>query len=165
MQLVDKGVPEFKNNMIVLDGDVPKEKGYKAKAQMIQKAGNIIFLPLVIEKEIFALLKNHEAFLRFQETFSPVSGFTYDVCFNNWPLDVHEYNTKDLKNWYIYADNILGDSTILFDFWCSENQDAVVAFIEQFIGVFNQLAERNAVDALPITTNNSINTDASQLGI
>lgn len=79
VQLVEKGIPEFKNNMIVLDGDVQQMDEYAAKAaRTVQNAGNIIFLPLVIEKGIFALLKNHEAFLRFQEAFSRVPGFTYD---------------------------------------------------------------------------------------
>lgn len=99
VQLVEKGIPEFKNNMIVLDGDVQQMDEYAAKAaRTVQNAGNIIFLPLVIEKGIFALLKNHEAFLRFQEAFSRVPGFTYDVCFNSWPLDVSSYNTNDFKS-------------------------------------------------------------------
>lgn len=155
VQLVEKGIPEFKNNMIVLDGDVPQMQGYAAKARTIQNAGNIVFLPLVIEKEIFELLKGHEAFLRFQESFSRVPGFTYDVCFNNWPLEVNAYSTNNFKQWYSYAESTLGDSTILFDFWCSEHQDVVLAFIEQFVDVFNQLAERNAADAIPGAMHNA----------
>ncbi len=155
VQLVEKGIPEFKNNMIVLDGDVPQMDGYAAKAaRTVQNAGNIIFLPLVIEKGIFALLKNHEAFLRFQETFSRVPGFTYDVCFNSWPLDISSYNTNEFKKWYSYAESTLGDTTILFDFWCSEYQDNVSTFVEQFVDVFNRLAERNSVDAIPTITHN-----------
>lgn len=155
VQLVEKGIPEFKNNMIVLDGDVPQMQGYATKARTIQNAGNIVFLPLVIEKEIFELLKGHEAFLRFQELFSRVPGFTYDVCFNNWPLEVNAYSTNNFKQWYSYAESTLGDSTILFDFWCSEHQDVVLAFIEQFVDVFNQLAERNAADAIPGVMHNA----------
>ncbi len=155
VQLVEKGIPEFKNNMIVLDGDVQQMDGYAAKAaRTVQNAGNIIFLPLVIEKGIFALLKNHEAFLRFQETFSRVPGFTYDVCFNNWPLGVSSYSTNEFKKWYSYAESTLGDTTILFDFWCSEHQDNVSTFVEQFVDVFNRLAERNSVDAIPTITHN-----------
>ena len=149
VQLVEKGIPEFKNNMIVLDGDVPKMKEFATKARTVQNAGNIIFLPLVIEKDIFALLKNHDAFLRFQKTFSRVQGFIYDICFNNWPLDVNTYNTNDFKKWYSYAEQSLGEKTLLFDFWCSENKDVVSTFVEQFVDVFNQLAETNSVDAIP----------------
>lgn len=155
VQLVEKGIPEFKNNMIVLDGDVQQMDEYAAKAaRTVQNAGNIIFLPLVIEKGIFALLKNHEAFLRFQEAFSRVPGFTYDVCFNSWPLDVSSYNTNDFKKWYSYAESTLGDTTILFDFWCSEHQDNISTFVERFVDVFNRLAERNSVDAIPTITHN-----------
>lgn len=155
VQLVEKGIPEFKNNMIVLDGDVQQMDEYAAKAaRTVQNAGNIIFLPLVIEKGIFALLKNHEAFLRFQEAFSRVPGFTYGVCFNSWPLDVSSYNTNDFKKWYSYAESTLGDTTILFDFWCSEHQDNISTFVERFVDVFNRLAERNSVDAIPTITHN-----------
>ena len=154
MQLVEKGIPEFKNNIIVLDGDVPQMPKYATKARAIQNAGNIIFLPLVIEKGIFTLLKKHEAFLRFQENFSQVSGFTYDICFNNWPLDVNAYDTNEFKKWYSYAEHVLGDTNVLFDFWCSEYQDDASAFVEQFITVFNRLAERNSVDAIPTVIHN-----------
>ena len=43
---------------------------------------------------------------------------------------------------------------VLFDFWCSEHQDDASAFVEQFINVFNRLAERNSVDAIPTVTHN-----------
>ena len=99
-------------------------------------------------------MKNHEAFLRFQEAFSRVPGFTYDVCFNSWPLDVSSYNTNDFKKWYSYAESTLGDTTILFDFWCSEHQDNISTFVERFVDVFNRLAERNSVDAIPTITHN-----------
>lgn len=154
VQLIGKGIPEFRNNVVVLDGDVPKKEEYKSKANIIQKAGNTIFLPLVIEKGIFELLKNYDAFLKFRDEFSRVQGFTYDVCFNNWPLDSNAYNTNDFKEWYSYVEGILGDSTALFSFWCEEHQDEVSAFIEQFVDVFNHLAERNAVDAIPATMHN-----------
>lgn len=106
-------------------------------------------MPLVIEKSIFELLKNHEIFSRFQ-TFSPqVSTFFYDVCFNNWLLDSNKYNTNDYKHWYEQAEAALGDQNILFKFWCREHRDAIDEFVEQFISLFNVLAERNEVDALP----------------
>lgn len=76
------------------------------------------------------------------------------MCFNNWPLDSNAYNTNDFKEWYSYVEGILGDSTALFSFWCEEHQDEVSTFIEQFVDVFNHLAERNAVDAIPATMHN-----------
>ena len=120
-----------------------------------------MFLPLVIEKGIFELLKDHEAFISFQETYSRVPNFTYDVCFNNWPLSADKYSTDDFKQWYTYAESTLGDSTVLYDFWCSRHQDKVSAFIEQFICIFNQLAERNAVDTIPVSADNGIGENAT----
>ena len=154
IQLADKGVPEFRKNIIVLDGDVPQNPEYQkpathSKEQIVQEAGNFVFLPLVIEKDLFTLLKDHSAFSRFQTSFSRVPGFTYDVCFNNWPLDVTNYKTIDFKTWYAQTESILGDQTILFHFWCSEPRQEVEAFVENFIDVFNRFAEKNDVDAIP----------------
>ncbi len=155
VQLVEKGVPEFKNNVIVLDGDVPQKREYRSKAQVIRDARNFIFLPLVIEEGVFRLLKDHRAFFRFQESFSRVPGFTFDVCFNSWPLDADCYGTDDFKHWYTQSESVLGDQTVLFDFWCSEHFNEVATFVENFIETFNELAEKNNVDAIPPTTQNS----------
>lgn len=154
IQLADKGVPEFRKNIIVLDGDVPQNPDFqkpttRSREQIVQEAGNFMFLPLVIEKDLFASLKDHSAFSRFQTSFSRVPGFTYDVCFNNWPLDVTNYKTIDFKAWYAQTESILGDQTVLFHFWCSEHQQEVETFVENFIDVFNRFAEKNDVDAIP----------------
>lgn len=154
VQLAEKGVPEFRNNVIVLDGDVPQKREYRSKETAIRDSGNFIFLPLVIEEGLFRALKDHGAFSRFQESFSRVPGFTYDVCFNNWPLDADSYGTNDFKQWYVQAESALGDQTILFAFWCNEHRDKVAAFVENFIEMFNKLAESNDVDAIPPTIQN-----------
>lgn len=152
VQLYEKSVPEFRNNIIVLDGDVPQKHEYHAKARIIADAGNFLFLPLVIEKDIFILLKSHDAFTRFQESYSRVPAFNYDVCFNNWPLEVENYNTNDFKQWFSQAELALGDQNVLFAFWVSEHRREVNDFIEQFIRTFNTLAERKDIDTLPPTT-------------
>lgn len=154
VQLAEKGVPEFRNNVIVLDGDVPQKREYRSKETAIRDSGNFIFLPLVIEEGLFRALKDHGAFSRFQESFSRVPGFTYDVCFNNWPLDADSYGTNDFKQWYAQAESALGDQTILFAFWCNEHRDKVATFVENFIEMFNKLAESNDVDAIPPTIQN-----------
>lgn len=162
VQLAEKGVPEFRNNVIVLDGDVPQKREYRSKETAIRDSGNFIFLPLVIEEGLFRALKDHGAFSRFQESFSRVPGFTYDVCFNNWPLDADSYGTNDFKQWYAQAESALGDQTILFAFWCNEHRDKVAAFVENFIEMFNKLAESNDVDAIPpIIQNDGVEEDNS----
>ena len=154
IQLAEKKVPEFRNNIIVLDGDVPQKHEYRSKARIVAEAGNFVFLPLVVEKSIFILLKNHAAFSRFSSDYSRVPAFTYDVCFNSWPLEADQYSTSDFKHWYDQAELALGDQNKLFAFWCNENQTAVETFVEQFIAKFNLLAERNEADALPPTIAN-----------
>lgn len=149
VQLAKKRVPEFRNNIIVLDGDVPQKPEYRSKERTIDEAGNFLFLPLVIEKSMFKLLKNHCAFSKFERFFSRSPAFTYDVCFNNWPLDTDKYNTDDFKHWYAQAETALGDQNILFAFWCSEHHDDIATFVERFVALFNLLAERNDIDALP----------------
>lgn len=154
IQLAKKDIPEFRKNMIVLDGDVPSDPKYCKAAhheneKVVREAGNFVFLPLVIEKDIFALLKNHGAFNKFQNSFSRANGFTYDICFNHWPLEVKDYNTKDFKDWYDQIKQAMGDQSILFRFWCSEHKEKVEDFVENFVAVFNKLAEENEVDAIP----------------
>ena len=149
IQLYEKNVPEFKNNIIVLDGDVPSKPEFASKARVISEAGNFLFLPLVIEKEIFILLKEHNKFTQFQEHYSSVTTFNYDICFSDWPLESDQYNTLDHKNWYKQTEGVLGDYTILFRFWCDNNQENIQEFITDFIQKFNVLAERADVDALP----------------
>ncbi len=149
VHLAEKEVPEFRNNIIVLDGDVLQKTEYKSKERTITESGNFLFLPLVIEKSMFELLKNHCAFLKFEKYFSVSPTFTYDVCFNNWPMDIANYDTNEFKRWYAQAEKALGGQNILFAFWCSEHLDDINTFVERFVKLFNLLAERNDVDALP----------------
>lgn len=162
IQLYEKSVPEFRNNIIILDGDVPQNPQYHAKERTITDAGNFLFLPLVIERDLFVLLKNHDEFNRFQESYSTAPAFNYDVCFNNWPLEVERYKTIDFKQWYRQAEQALGDQHVLFDFWSNENHEKIESFIESFIGVFNTLAERKDVDPLPPLVLSQQSTSESQ---
>lgn len=149
VQLYEKNVPEFKDNIIVLDGDVPSKPEFRSKARVINEAGNFLFLPLVIEKGLFILLKDYDKFAEFQENYSCVSALNYDICFNEWPLGSNQYATSDYKAWFKQIESILGDQTILFRFWCDNNQQQVDEFVANFIQRFNVLAERKDVDALP----------------
>lgn len=149
VQLAEKRVPEFCNNMIILDGDVLNKPEFRARENFIRETKNFLFLPLVIEEDIFKLLKNHAAFIRFKEGFSNVPTFTYDICFNNWPLKTEMYGTKDFKEWYKQIENILGNQNILFDFWCSEYTESMHEFSQNFCEIFNRLAEKNEFDIIP----------------
>lgn len=39
VQLIGKGIPEFRNNVVVLDGDVPKKKSISLKLILYKRPG------------------------------------------------------------------------------------------------------------------------------
>lgn len=158
IQLVQKKVPEFLNNLIILDGDVLQIDKSEEAESTISSAKNILFLPLVIEKDIFCLLKNHQAFNEFSESVSPSLSFTYDVCFNKWPLAPSRYKTADFKQWFEYAEESLGSREFLFSYWCHAHAEAISSFIEKFVAAFNYLAEKSNLDSIP---RNLISEDSS----
>ena len=149
IQLYEKRVPEFRNNVIVLDGDVPQKREYRNKSRLVEESDNILILPLVIEKDLFVLLKDYECFGEFSQNYSHVSALTYDICFSEWPLDADQYNTNDFKNWFKHIEGVLGNQNILFQYWCDKNTDKVATFIDNFIPKFNALAEQKDADGLP----------------
>lgn len=149
IQLYEKGIPEFRNNVIILDGDVPQKREYRNKSRLIEESDNIMILPLVVEEALFVLLKDHEHFEEFRQSYSNVPEMTYDICFSNWPLDVEQYGTNDFKNWYGHVEEILGNQTILFQYWWDQNVNKVSDFIDEFVQKFNILAEKKEADGLP----------------
>lgn len=72
MQLYTKEVPEFKNNIILLDGDVPYKDEYKKWEKTIKASKNIMIIPIAVEQGLFSWLKDIETFTKFAEynTFS-----------------------------------------------------------------------------------------------
>lgn len=154
LQLASKNIPEFKNNIIVLDGDVRENSDYSKRLKTLKEndvetPDNFVFLPLVVEKGLFSLLKKHDSFNQFCTSFLKIPNFNYDVCFNRWPLEVNSYKTNDYKQWYNYIENIVGDQSILFNFWCSKYPNEAKNFLEEFIATFNRIANRNGLDELP----------------
>lgn len=149
VQLYEKEIPEFRNNIILLDADVPQMKEYRNKKRTIESAVNISFLPVEVEKGLFVLLKDHGNFNEFQNSYSVVRALNYDICFNEWALDSDDYKSEDFKHWFDHIENILGDRNILFKFWMDKNEEKVDIFLNDFITVFNTLAERMEADALP----------------
>lgn len=152
VQLYEKNIPEFRNNVIILDGDVPSKREYRSKERVISASGNFLFLPLVIEKGLFEQLKDHAAFNKFYTDYSNAPALTYDVCFNEWPLDAAEYETGDFKKWFAHVEEILGNQNILYSFWCDEHCAECDAFVGEFVQMFNLLAEHQELDSLPPVT-------------
>lgn len=152
LQLVDKKVPEFRRNMIILDGDVQEMKDYKSKKYIVEQANNIVFLPLVVERDLFVLLKEHASFNEYTSSYCRVTAFNYDICFNNWPLEPEYYDTNKYKHWFHSLVDVLGDPYSLYDFWIDKNIDKFNHFCSTFIETFNRLADVNDVDGIPINS-------------
>lgn len=150
VQLYEKRVPEFSNNMVLLDGDVPQKPEYRSRKKIISQAENFLFLPLVSEKDLFTLLKNNATFNKFKESYCTVTSLKFDICFRDWTSNPEQYKTADFKKWFEYLEEILGDQEILYSFWCEEHPEECNEFIGKFINVFNLLADRKEIDPLPI---------------
>lgn len=148
VQLAEKEVPEFRENMIVLDGDVPFKPEYKSKKQSIESSGNFLFLPLVIEKDIFGLLKDYSKYNKFSSCYIEAKELKYDICFNHWPLEKERYDTRDFKEWYSQTVSVLGNQEVLFSFWCDEHSSEVDLFLDKFTELYNRLADNKDVDLL-----------------
>lgn len=152
IQLVSKKVPEFRKNIIILDGDVQSNPKYRTKKAIVDDSKNILFLPLVIEKDLFILLKDHAAFNYFMNSFCKVKQFNYDICFNNWPIESDHYNTDEFKKWFDHITDALGGTESLYNFWIDKNKEKFNHFCDDFCEMFNRLAEINEVDGIPNNT-------------
>lgn len=150
LQLVKKGVGEFVNNIIVLDGDVATMEDFSDdKKEIVKDNKNITFLPLVVERDIFSLLKRPNSFYEFQDKYKISKKFNYDVCFSDWPLGVVEYKTPDFKSWYKFMKESLNNERSLMEFWIKSNDLLVTKFLKDFIAAFNEMAERQNADPIP----------------
>ena len=125
-------------------------KEYLKKRTTVEAAENIEFLPLTIEKDLFSLLKVYSNFNEFQKSYSNVSALNYDICFKDWALNIEQYSSNDFKHWFFHLEKIIGDRDILFKFWTDRNQEKTEIFLEKFIHMFNELAERNETDSIPV---------------
>lgn len=75
--------------------------------------------------------------------------FTYDICFNNWPLEADKYSSSDYKKWLKQAEQALGGPEYLYKYWADNHEDQVKSFVEEFVGKFNELAELCEYEVLP----------------
>lgn len=149
LQLYKKNIPEFINSIINLDADVPTKREYQKDKHIVESANNIIFLPLEIEKGLFAFLKNTSNFNEFEKKYSNVPTLNYDICFNDWPLEIDYYKTEDFKNWYNYIVGTLGGPDLLFKCWINLNVEQAKEYTRKFIETYNLLSDIFELDQIP----------------
>lgn len=149
LQLYKKNIPEFTNSIINLDADVPDKKEYREEKKVVENSSNILFLPLEIEKGLFSFLKSHANYINFETNYSNVPTLTYDVCFNDWPLEVELYKTNDFKKWYETITNFLGGPELLFKCWIESNEDDAKKYAKRFVEIYNFLSDIFELDQIP----------------
>lgn len=144
-QLINKKIPEFTNNLIVLDKDVEfKSKNEEQKAAI--ESDNVLFMPVDVEKGMFTFLKNHTVFNKFEEILRKNNCImSYDVCFNQWPEAEYD-GSIEYKNWFEYLEKDIPSIDLLYDFWCTQNIEIVDKFISSFRVAYNIIADREDLD-------------------
>lgn len=133
-------VPEFKDNIILLDGDVDGEKWKNPP-----KNSNIMFLPggyppeQVIYNFLYSLDEN--------DTFwdNSMSGYSKQVCFRGYPNKLEEID--HIKQWYKSQKNIISYTKFL-NLWKKRNLTDTENFIANFIKTYNRIAQRRGYNLL-----------------
>ncbi len=147
-QLINKGVPEFLENMIVLDKDVSTMKHNPEQKNAISR-NNVVYMPVDIEKGLFQFLKNHSNFNGFRKVLNSYKcEMSYDICFSDWPGS--DYIPEEYKAWFMHLEKSIPNLDYLFDFWCSANDDLVECFINSFMEGYNSIAEEKGIEYMII---------------
>lgn len=145
-QLISKMVPEFLNSMIVLDYDVMAKQKNSDQLLAVER-NNVSFMPTDVEKGMFDFLKDHKNYNGFYNALkSSNCEFSYDVCFSEWTDS--NYSTVEYKQWFANMEKSILDLNILYDYWCSRNEDSVYNFIKKFIVGYNSIVEELDLDYL-----------------
>lgn len=145
----DRKIPEFTNNLIVLDGDI---NGDSKKLKKVKKTKNIICLPggadnLGPDALMYFFLKtlpNDDNFWIFGE-------YEKQMCFSNYP-DLNQNNNQERENfkkWYLeQKPSWHKGCSKLFNRWKKDNAPLVEEFREKFIDAYNYLAQKKGYDKI-----------------
>lgn len=136
--LYDHKVPEFLNNIIVLDGDVKNPKfGWKKYPTNT----NVLFLPTEYapERMIYEMLFG----LDDMDTFwnNELGEYSRDVCFRDYPNYIEDIDT--IKKWFKSQKEFAGRGYSKFlNLWKRKNPELVDQFQSDFIHAYNYLAKK-----------------------
>ena len=142
-ELAKRNISEFKNSLIILDGD---------KSESKNKKQNILYLPDY---------KNNpeNTFRIFLEKLPPNDnfwkneyGYTKQVfskeLFDNTK---NKYDRVNMKKWFNSQKKYWGrDSQLLYKRWAESNPETISAFNNNFIDAYNNIAKRNSVPTIPL---------------
>ena len=142
--LYQHNVPEFLNNIIILDGDIKNQvNGWKN----YPKNKNIGVLPTdyAPERMIYNMLFE----LNDDDDFwdNSLSGYSKDVCFRNYPNRLEDIDR--IKNWFkeqkVHAGR--GYSKFLNE-WKNRNEKEVIDFQKEFVRAYNYVASKTGFDTI-----------------
>ena len=141
-------VPEFLNNIIVLDGDVKKQDlGWKNYPH----DKNITFLPTMDapERMIYNMLYDMDEMDGFWD--NSLSGYSKNVCFRDYPNRIDNIDT--IKEWFEGQKEYAGRAYSKFlNEWKKRNPEIVVEFVKEFVKTYNYVAEKTGFDQIDINT-------------
>lgn len=134
------GVPEFKDNIVLLDGDV-EGKNWKNPP----KNSNIMFLPggYPPEQVIYNLLYSLDENDSFWD--NSMSGYSKQVCFRGYPNKLEEID--HIKQWYKSQKDVISYAKFL-NLWKKKKPEEVEKFICDFIKTYNKIAQRRGYNLL-----------------
>lgn len=137
-------VPEFLNNIIVLDGDVKNpDQGWNNYPHN----KNFAFLPTMLapEQMIYEMLFGMDETDEFWD--NSLSGYSKDVCFRDYPNQLSKID--DIKNWFEGQKDNAGRSYSKFlKEWKKRNPDEVEKFVQEFIKAYNYVAAKTGFETL-----------------
>lgn len=137
-------VPEFLNNIVVLDGDVKdSKKGWNNYPQN----ENFVFLPTMSapEKMIYDLLFEMDEEDKFWD--NSMSGYSKDVCFRDYPNQL--FDVDDIKKWFDGQKDNAGRSYSKFiNEWKKRNPHEVKKFVDEFVKAYNYVAHKTGFATL-----------------
>ena len=144
IDLKNRKIEEFTKNMIILDGDQPKNN-----------SKNILLLPggAGPDKMLYDFLHKLPPDDVFWPDTSCTGKYSWQVCFKdyqNLPTSKKGELRLFYKNWFKqqiqYWD---AENLSVFGYWIQNNRDAVDAFMHEFEKCYNYLARKNKLPILP----------------
>lgn len=142
--LYQHNVPEFLDNIVILDGDVKDQKLGWVK---YPKNKNIGFLPTLLapERMIYNMLFNMDVTDDFWD--NTLSGYSKEVCFRNYPNRLDKID--DIKEWFKEQKEHAGNGySKLLNEWKKRNPEEVISFQKEFVSVYNYVARRTGFEVI-----------------
>lgn len=138
-ELVRKKVPEFTNNIIILDGDTSIPKANK---NILQLPSNKNQSPEAIFYEYLSNLSDEDEFWD-----SGLGGYRKQICFRDYtttPQDRYAY-----KDWFKSQESHWGrNCNKLINRWKKDNEELVEKFENDFKEVYNYVAPRYGLEKI-----------------